>query len=459
MSQGSIEPVVGILANSARIDDNDIGQLTLACLRIPGSFEGPGHPFGVVDIHLAPESAQLIRSSVVALETREGVRHRRSRCRLIGQCHTLIVEGSSPSDSVGVLTRSTLAHKRFVMNDSLMRDTGVKRVLDGLTNPVHPASPRALIVRADGEPLWDSGDTTLPLALTGITTLFTLAMVLREIDRGALSLDTTLGEVLPADTVRGLCVVGDDDHSFSITIENLLRHQSGIVDYTRPGRYPLRSLEQQFLDHDRSWTLEQALEIAKHYPGLHIPGSSTRAHLSSTNHLLLGAVLQETTGMSFEQLIQLRIVGSLGLKNTYVYTSEHFDKYFTLSPIYSGSRVVRIPQALASSSADGAIISTPQDTLTFSRALWNGEIFRDDWLPELETGLARSEKSLKIGLGVMVAGARRRMAPIVGYSGIAGCALGVDVERGHHAFLTTFQWSSVSTSFADVSSVLRQMNA
>ncbi len=94
------------------------------------------------------------------------------------------------------------------MNDSLMGNASVKRVLDGLINPAHPVPPRALIVDADSEPLWDSGDTTLPLALTGITKLFTLAMVLREIDRGALSLDTTLGEVLPADTVRGLCVVG-----------------------------------------------------------------------------------------------------------------------------------------------------------------------------------------------------------------------------------------------------------
>ncbi len=66
------------------------------------------------------------------------------------------------------------------MNDSLMGNPGVKRVLDRLTNPAHPVSPRALVVNANGEPLWDSGDTTLPLALTGITKLFTLAMVMRS---------------------------------------------------------------------------------------------------------------------------------------------------------------------------------------------------------------------------------------------------------------------------------------
>ncbi len=151
--------------------------------------------------------------------------------------------------------------------------------------------------------------------------------------------------------------------------------------------------------------------------------------------------------------------GILGLSNTYVFSSEHFDKYFTLSPIHSGSRVIRIPQALASSSADGAIISTPQDTLTFSRAFRNGEIFRDSWLPQLGLGPTRCEKSLRMGLGMMVAPARRGKSPIVGYSGIAGCAVGVDVDKGHHAFLTTFQWSSPTSSFAAVASLLQSTRA
>ena len=87
--------------------------------------------------------------------------------------------------------------------------------------------------------------------------------------------------------------------------------------------------------------------------------------------------------MNFEELIRLRVVNSLSLESTYVYGPDHYEKYFTLSPVYLGSRVVRIPQALASSGADGAIVSTPRDTLTFLRAFGRGELFDESWIPRL----------------------------------------------------------------------------
>ncbi len=160
--------------------------------------------------------------------------------------------------------------------------TRAQRLLDGL--PERPeSSPRALVVDSEGSTIFQSGAATLPLALAGVTKLYTLAMVLREVDRGALGLDTPMGDILPSDTVRGLCVLAGKDHSFSITIEHLLSHRSGIVDYMAPGPHKLRSLVEQFLEHDRGWSADQALEIARHYPGIAKPGNSGRARYSSTN--------------------------------------------------------------------------------------------------------------------------------------------------------------------------------
>lgn len=333
------------------------------------------------------------------------------------------------------------------------------RYLERLANPAHPSAPRALVVDVEGQTLLDTGDSTLPVALTGVTKLFTLAMVLREIDRGALTLETPLGEILPTDTVRGLCVVNGEDHSFSITIEHLLRHTSGIANYLNPGRYPLRPLTEQVLEHDRAWSLEQALEIAKHYPGANRPGATSKSRYSSTNYLLLGAVLNTTTGMKFEDLIDLRVVGSLGLERTYVYGPDHYEKYFTLSPVHHGSSVVRIPQALASSGADGAIVSTPRDAVAFLRALWRGELFDESWVRLLTATLTQGTTSPRVGLGVMVHPARIGKTMVVGHSGVSGAALGVDPKRGRFAFLSTFQWSPLATSFDNVTALLRNTSA
>lgn len=319
------------------------------------------------------------------------------------------------------------------------------------------ASPRALIQDSSGSTLFQLGDSTLPLALSGVTKLYTLAMVLRECDRGALTLETPMGDILPTDMVRGLCVVGGEDHSSAITIEHLLTHRSGIVDYMRPGRYKLRSFVEQFLEHDRGWSTDQALEIARHYPGINKPGRTLKAHFSSTNYLLLGLILRETTGMNFEELIGLRVVNSLSLESTYVYGPDHYEKYFTLAPVYLGSRVVRIPQALASSGADGAIVSTPSDAVRFLRAFGSGELFDASWVPRLSKTQWASSASDRMGLGTMVSPGKGRMAAIVGHSGISGAAVGIDSRAQRYAFFTNFQWSPLATSFHNVSTLLRSV--
>jgi len=342
------------------------------------------------------------------------------------------------------------------VSDTAIDTTRAQRYVERLAEGSQ-TSRRALVLDSTGSTMFQSGDITLPLALSGVTKLYTLAMVLREVDRGALSLDTPMGDILPSDTVRGLCVVGGHDHSFSITIEHLLSHRSGIIDYMRPGRYKLRSFVEQFLEHDRGWSLDQALEITRHYPGMAKPGKSWTARYSSTNYLLLGAILQETTGMNFEELIRLRVVSSLGLEATYVYGPDHYEKYFTLSPVHLGSRVVRIPQALASSGADGAIVSTPRDTLTFLRAFGRGELFDESWIPRLSKPNTRSTVSPRMGLGTMVRPEQGRRPLILGHSGISGAAAGIDVRNQRYAFVTNFQWSPLETSFENVTGLLRTM--
>ena len=124
--------------------------------------------------------------------------------------------------------------------------------------------PRAFITDADGSPLLDWGDTTLPVIVTGLTKLVTIAMILREFDRGAMAPDTPVSELLSEDVLSGLCVVRDQDYSSTLTVEHLLSHRSGIVDFLEPPAKKVRSLFGQALIRDRAWTLDQALEIAKH---------------------------------------------------------------------------------------------------------------------------------------------------------------------------------------------------
>ena len=97
---------------------------------------------------------------------------------------------------------------------------------------------------AEGDTLFSHHDPSLPLPLMGVSRMVTLAMVLRDIDRGALAIDTPISDVLPQSMTSGLCVVKGKDYSDTITVGHLLAHQSGIADHFDPPgeKHPLHGL-------------------------------------------------------------------------------------------------------------------------------------------------------------------------------------------------------------------------
>lgn len=290
--------------------------------------------------------------------------------------------------------------------------------------------PRAFVTAADGSPLLDWGDTSLPVIVTGVTKLVTIAMILREFDRGAMSPDTPVSELLSEDMLSGLCVVDDHDYSSTLTVEHLMSHRSGIVDYLEPPAKKVRSLFRQALIRDRASSLDQSLEIAKHYAGLFPPGARKKVHYSNTNYALLGAILQESTGMTFDQLVNLRVVTSLGLKSTYVFTPAHVDRYFSLAPLHRGSEVLRLPRLLSSLGAAGGVITTAQEMARFFRAFWSDELFGPQWRDYLTTEPLRLEPGLRMARGLMVTSGPSGIAGMVGQAGATGSAALVDPGTG-----------------------------
>lgn len=319
----------------------------------------------------------------------------------------------------------------------------------------HPNSkPRVLIVDSQGTPLLASGDQTLPVVLSGVTKLFTLGMILREFERGAMSPDTPVVDVLTPETIEGLCVRDGVDLSDSLTVEHLLSHRSGIVDYYMPASRNTLSFLHQSQQRDRAWTDAQALEIARHYPAHFAPGAKNRVRFSNTNYLLLGAILQQSTGMNFDQLVNLRIIGPLELKNTTVFTDAKFDQYFSIAPVYLNGQPVRAPRTLASFGSVGSVISTARDMCSFLRAFASGELFGTSWLPYLTQSTRRAASGIVIANGVMVSPRSPRGTQYFGHSGSSGAVALIDQTTGAVGFLTTNVIGPKKDPLADLSDLM-----
>ena len=62
MAEVSVEPVVGVLAHRAGVEDDDVGGLVAVGAHVTRVLQQARQPLGVVHVHLAPVGADFVRT-------------------------------------------------------------------------------------------------------------------------------------------------------------------------------------------------------------------------------------------------------------------------------------------------------------------------------------------------------------------------------------------------------------
>lgn len=189
--------------------------------------------------------------------------------------------------------------------------------------------------------------------LGSVTKVYTAAAILRLVDRGALALSDTLGAFvpdMPADRA-------------GITLEQLLTHSSGLGEIQHP-------------DED-AVSRRQLLDEMRELPLLDAPGASVS--YSNLGFSLLGVVLEEATGLSYEDALRREVLEPAGARETgYTVAWGHG----RLAAGYRGGKrwgtiIEKFPDPSGPSwtlVANGALHSTLRDAFRFVRAFVDGEI-------------------------------------------------------------------------------------
>lgn len=140
--------------------------------------------------------------------------------------------------------------------------------------------------------------------LGSITKQFTAALVLQLVEQGKLKLDGRVSDYL--DGYR-------KDIGAKITIHHLLSHTSGLPNYTAlPGFSETISRNPYAVD---DFVKKYASGDLEFEPG-------ARFNYSNSGYFLLGAIIEKTTGKSYEQVLKENILDPLGMKNT---GYDHYD--------------------------------------------------------------------------------------------------------------------------------------
>ncbi len=206
-----------------------------------------------------------------------------------------------------------------------------------------------------------------------ISKSFTAALCLKFIDQGLLKWETPLSTFFP-----------QLPNADKIEIEHLLKHRSGLVNFTDQPAYALWL----HLPQSREQMLKLFAENGTEFE------PNSQEEYSNTNYVLLSYILEEVGGKPFGQLLEENVLKPLGLSNTY-FRSEGEKRLneaasFQYTNNWSSATVTHpsIPMGA------GAIVSTAADVALFFRKLLNGEVLQDQTLNRMML----SEGRLSAGL-------------------------------------------------------------
>ncbi|MFN8344261.1 MAG: serine hydrolase domain-containing protein [Spirosomataceae bacterium] len=199
-----------------------------------------------------------------------------------------------------------------------------------------------------------------------ITKMFTAVMLLQLAEEGKVNLNAPLAEFFP-----------QIPNADKITLAQIFAHRSGIHDAildknlrASPNTSPISKEEMLAL-------------ITKGKPDFE---PDTKHAYSNSGYLVLGLLLEKVTGKTYEQLLQERITGKIGLKDTYLATGNiDVNHKEALTYMNLGGEWKQVPETHPSLLfSSGGIISTPNDLAKFIGALFELQLIPQESLNAMQ---------------------------------------------------------------------------
>lgn len=229
----------------------------------------------------------------------------------------------------------------------------------------------------DGAPMTPN----TPYFIASIDKLFIATTILILHERQLLSIDRSIAEYLPPETIRGLHRLNGVDYTDRITVRNLLAHTSGLPDYLED--YPKKGpslIEQLLSGEDEELTLETILGVVKdrltpHFPPQQKDATKQRVRYSDTNFQLLVAIIEVVRKKPIQETMNETIFHPLNLRQTWY---AGFPKPSILpdppAMLWAGDQPFNRPRLLRSLHS---IYSTQGDLISFFRALIQDQLFQN----------------------------------------------------------------------------------
>ena len=222
--------------------------------------------------------------------------------------------------------------------------------------------------------------------LASISKTFTSSLILMYAQEGKLKIDDQVNKYLPEFPYK------------DITIRHLLNHTHGMIEY-------FDWINDTLKIKDTIVNRQLLTLLSKYKPALNsVPGE--KFNYCNTGYAVLSEVLETISGMTYPELLKLKITKPLKLKNTYVQTVRmpNSPKNRVYGMKYKDGRWnVYDLTTLDEFVGDGNIYSTVYDLQKWDQALRDGKVLKPELLQEAYTPVVVLEKpKMMYGLGWII---------------------------------------------------------
>lgn len=226
--------------------------------------------------------------------------------------------------------------------------------------------------------------------------------IMQLVGEGKLSLDDTVEKYFP----------GKFPNGSSITVKNLIRHTAGIFSFTSesPGYYEAFDLDitksfddlwfiKYIVTPSNTYTNDELIDIGSVVANTFVP-TVTKTYFinepgkawnySNTHYVMLGDIIEQITGNTWEQEVTSRFIVTLGLNNTKVPLSGESTMTGTFASGYvnwvnnlgadgaslgfTDTDIDRSTTDPSFTGSSGTMISTSEDMLKWSNAVMEGQL-------------------------------------------------------------------------------------
>ena len=267
----------------------------------------------------------------------------------------------------------------------------VERLFQDISEETRPGA--SVLVAKDGKILYQKGfgyanlEKKIPVSpetkfrIGSISKQFTAVATLKLVEAGKMKLDDPLSKYIP-DFPRG------DE----VSIHHLLTHTSGIHSFTNTPNFLDRVVKPV------AW--KDLLEEIKGYEYDFDPGANWA--YNNSGYFILGCLVEQVSGLSFDNYLKKTFFDPLGMKNTGVYVNGK--KYKNEALGYSNendSLQLALDWDMSWAGGAGNLYSTVGDLYLWNEGIFNGKVLKKETLDKAFTPvqLDNGEQPDAMGMG------------------------------------------------------------